>query len=248
MNSKLVSIVFCLILAALLISSPGGCSGDNRVHKLIKAIDAGDSNAVDFLLDDETLDVKATEDSGATLLLHALTAQNKAIYVKLLEKGASPNQCDRSGRCVMNQAAEEEDSFWLSQALAHGGDPDALNTGNRHIPNCTPLFYAIYKRRVQNTKILIDAGANVNHRHSFGLAPLREAAGNGKFESVVALLEAGADPTQTDKHGHSFVDWFKSHESETDEFFVRNKDQLPWFRKVKEILIKRGLIKNGPAK
>ncbi len=245
MRRKLVFNLLCILLLTALVSASGGCSGDRRAHKLNRAIDAGNSKAVDALLDDETFDVKATEDSGATLLFHAMEVQNKAIYVKLLEKGASPNYCDNSGTCVMNEAAREPDSFWLFQALAHGGDPDVLNTGNRHAPNRTPLFYALNKRLVKNTIILIDAGADVNHRDSFGLTPLRVAGGNGEYESIVAMLEAGADPKQTDKHGHSFVDWFKNNDDETDEYFVRKKDQLVWLRKAKEILIKRGLIKNG---
>lgn len=241
MSSTFISFALRPLLTVVLISLSAGCSGDRRIHKLFKAIDAGDASTVDAVLDDETFDLKSTQDSGAQYLFHAMAARNKAIYVKLLEKGASPNRCDSSGKCIMNQSAEEEDSYWLSEALAHGGDPDVLNTGNRHVPNSTPLFYAIYKRRVENTKILIDASADLNHRNSFGLAPLREAAGNGKYESVVALLEAGADPSQADKHGHSLVDWFKGR----DETLVPDSDQIKWFHKAREILIDRGFIKTG---
>ena len=234
MNCKLTTLVSGTLLLAILVVTSVGCRGDRRAHQLIKAIDAGNSQVVDTLLDDETLDVKASEDAGATFLFHAMAVKNKPAYVKLLEKGASPNHCDHAGRCVMNEAAELEDSFWLKETLAHGGDPDALNTGNRHAPNSTPLLYAISERRVENTKILIDAGADVNHRDAFGSAPLHEASGNGKYESMVALLEAGADPTQANKHGHSFVDWFETREGESSEYLVRNKDQLPWFRKVRD--------------
>ena len=242
MSSTFIAFALRTLLIAILISSSLGCGGDRRNQKLLAAIDAGDSKTVDILLDDETFDLKSTHDSGAQFLFHAMTAKNKAIYVKLLEKGASPDHCDSSGKCIMNQAAKEEDSYWLSQALAHGGNPDVLNTGNRHAPGWTPLFYAINERRVENTKILITAGANVNHRDSFGNAPLHELAGKTRYETIVALLEAGADPTQPNKHGHSFVDWFETREGETSEFLVRKKDEVPWYRKVREILIERGLI------
>src|SRR6476659_7346256 len=132
MSSKIISIVLRILLVAVLSSTSGGCGGDGKANKLKRAIDAGNSKMVDALLDDETLDMKATEDSGATFLFHAMAAKDKAIYLKLLEKGASPNHCDHEGRCVMNEAAESADSYWLTEALAHGGDPDAPNTGNRH--------------------------------------------------------------------------------------------------------------------
>lgn len=118
----------------------------------------------------------------------------------------------------------------------------------RHVPGWTPLFYAINERRVENAKILIAAGADVNRRDSFGNAPLHELAGKTRYETIVALLEAGADPTQPNKHGHSFVDWFETREGETSEFLVRKKDELPWYRKVREILIERGLISPGSTK
>jgi ankyrin repeat protein len=245
MSSTFISFVLRTLFIAVLISSPVGCSGDRQSHKLFKAIDAGDADTVGAVLDDETFDLRSTQDSGAQFLFHAMTAKNKAIYVKLLEKGASPNHCDHEGRCVMNEAAEAADSYWLTEALAHGGDPDAPNTGNRHYPGWTPLFYAINERQVENTKILINAGADVNHRSGFGNAPLHEVEGKTRYDSMVALLEAGADPTQPNKHGRTFADWFKKEEGETDDFFTRNKNQLPWYRKVKEILTKRGLIKNG---
>ena len=240
MSSTFRFFVLRTLFIAILISSSAGCSGDRRIHKLFKAIDAGDATTVDAVLDDETFDLKATSDSGATFLFHAMAAHNKPIYVKLLEKGASPNHCDSSGSCIMNEAATQADSYWLSEALAHGGDVDAPNTGNRHAPNRTPLFYALDARRAETTKVLIDAGANVNHQDDLVLAPLRVAGGNGMYESIAELLEAGANPTQKDKHGHDFIDWFKTQVE--IEISAEIKDQLPWFRKVREILLERGLI------
>jgi uncharacterized protein len=175
-------------------------------------------------------------------LLQALARHDKNAYAKLLEGGADPNQCDLIGSCAMNQAAEEDDPYWLRTALAHGGDPNVINEGNRHYPNSTPIFYAIYKERPANARILVEAGAHINHQNGYLHTPLREAAGTGVYETVVLLLEAGADPNLADRHGYSLVNWFKGR----DESMVPDKAQIPWFRKAREILVNRGVIELEP--
>ena len=86
-------------------------------------------------------------------------------------------------------------------ALKHGGDPNALNMGNRYSPNSTPLFYALYHKhlyiesgRVRKVELLISAGANINHQDAEGGTPLRRAAESGAYEIVLRLLLEGADP------------------------------------------------------
>ncbi|MCE9528186.1 MAG: ankyrin repeat domain-containing protein, partial [Planctomycetales bacterium] len=170
---------------------------------------------------------------------------NQAIRGRKTHSAGQIHKCDRSGRCVMNQAAKEEDPFWLRTALAHGGDPNAINHGNRHYPNSTPIYYAIQnipKSHAENARILVEAGADINHQDGYGHTPLRDAAGAGMYETVVLLLEAGADPCLADKHGYSLINWFKGR----DERLVPDEDQIPWFRKAREILVKRGLIELEP--
>ncbi|HUE71070.1 MAG TPA: ankyrin repeat domain-containing protein [Pirellulaceae bacterium] len=211
---------------------------------LIRAVKAGDVASAEVLLNDKMINVNSADKDGITPLLQSLLSRNKEIYMKLLKRGADPNVCDRLGRCVMNEAATENDTFWLKESLAHGGDPNALNKGNKHSPNSTPLFYAIQKERpgekprVDNVKVLIDAGANVNHRNANGVGPLRAAAGAGNYECVVELLEAGADPLVGDKHGYTLVNWFNGR----DENLVPDEDQIPWFNRAAEMLIERGLL------
>ena len=154
-------------------------------------------------------------------LLQTLARHDKNAYVKLLEEGADPNKCDRIGSCAMNQAAREDDPYWLRTALAHGEDPNVINERNPYYPNSTPIFYAISKERPVNAKILVEAGANINHQDGFGETPLRKAAGTGVYETVVLLLEAGADPYLADRHGYSLVNWFNGR----DESMVPDKSR-----------------------
>jgi ankyrin repeat protein len=227
-----------LSLALLCVIGTTACRSDMHIITLINAIECGDDATAKAILEDKTLDVNAPGDNGMTALLQSLISNNKELYARLLERGADPNRCDTAGRCVMNQAAELSESWWLREALIHRGDVNALNKGNRHYPNSTPIFYAIAKRRTENVVLLIKAGANVNHRNDKGVTPLRASAGTGRYELVLKLLEVGADPLKPDHHGGTLVDWFDGR----DEEMVPDEDQKPYFRKAGQLLVDLGLM------
>ncbi len=130
-----------------------------------------------------------------TALHAAVLAGDKEIYVKLLSSGADPNHCDDRGTSVVHLAAKQEDPFWIREALRHGGNPNQPNTGNRHYPNSTPIFYAIDAGRIQNVIELIQHGADVNHKDSKGYVPFWNAFGAHRFGIASELIKAGADPT-----------------------------------------------------
>jgi ankyrin repeat protein len=57
----------------------------------------------------------------------------------------------------------------------------------------TPLHAALAGRRTDVSKLLIDAGADVNARQHGGWVPLHAAAANGDRELVDLLIARGAD-------------------------------------------------------
>jgi ankyrin repeat protein len=211
-------------------------------RKLIRAIRVGDIEMANSVLEDGRFQFKASDHFGRTALLQALASNNKPIYVKLLDRGANPNLCDSQGVCVMNEAAAADDCFWLAEALAHGGDPNAPNTGNRHYPGSTPIFYAAYARKPENARLLIKAGANLNHVDDHGQMLLRRALYSAPIEMLVDLLEAGADPLLKDGYGGNFVDLI----SKYNESMVRTEEKKQSFRRIRAILIERGLLKAAP--
>lgn len=225
-----------------------GCGCDRRptdrgAKKLIRAIESGDTALADKILA-EGVDVNGQDRTGMTPLLQSLLSGNEPLYKQLLARGANPNVCTTKGQCVMNEAADR-DGPWLELALNHGGDPNTLNSGNPFYPNRTPLFYAISHEHLdieswhaRNVDLLIKAGANVNHQDSRGQSPLLRAARTGGYESVVLLLQAGADPTLPEKNGLNTVDWYV----ERTEDMVLSDEQKPWFQKSREMLIERRLL------
>jgi hypothetical protein len=66
----------------------------------------------------------------------------------------------------------------------------------------TPLIAAAWLGRTEILMELVNAGANVNARDSYGTTPLLAALSRGDIPSAFALLERGADPNLATCLGH----------------------------------------------
>ena len=80
--------------------------------------------------------------------------------------------------------------------LLKGADPNVPSQNGYHV---YPLNSTVAANNSDITKILLEAGAEVNVAQSSGLTPLHSAAYHGNIEILILLLEAGADiHAQTD--------------------------------------------------
>ena len=68
-----------------------------------------------------------------------------------------------------------------------------VNTPSKNGYNVFPLHSAVAENRADLTKILLEAGADVNIAQASGITPLHSAAQNGNIEILISLLEAGAN-------------------------------------------------------
>lgn len=210
---------------------------DKQVLALVEAAEQGDVAKIDRLVDDG-VDVNAHGKSKATPLRRALVARNKEGYLALLKHGADPNLRDDRGNGIIHLAAEAKSTFWLENAIKFGGDVDLVNVGHPFYPDITPIYYAIYKEdRSENVKILIKAGANLNHQDDINQTPLMIASQAAEYECVLALLKAGADYRIKNNHGRDVIDF---HFRGRTEDLISAK-QLLWFRKVIAFLEKEGV-------
>lgn len=144
---------------------------------------------------------------GKTLLMLAVYNRNYNSVKKLLELGADPNKQaldDRESALMMAAGIGERgniqhnaDSNYLNILLRYGGDPnaiqdgDSLKKGSRNY--FTPLSIACYFGVFQNVKILIKAGANINHTSKNGETALYAALVSGNPNIVLYLLNNGAN-------------------------------------------------------
>lgn len=73
--------------------------------------------------------------------------------------------------------------YLLTEAQA---DVNLVNSGGR-----APLLYAASKNYIAILKLLIKAGARVNHKDALGSTALHRAASAGRAEAVLVLIEEG---------------------------------------------------------
>jgi len=127
-----------------------------------------------------------------------LPTRNKAGFTRLLEHGADPNITYDERYSVMWYLAGSDLSEFLELALEYGGDANWLGG------NSTIISPAITFDRVENAKILIEAGADVNFQNRVsGGTPLHAAGGTRHYQIAYLLLEAGADPRINDSNGQN---------------------------------------------
>jgi ankyrin repeat protein len=213
---------------------------DDRVRTLVVAAEAGDVDKINTLAKDG-VDVNARGKYNVTPLLRSIQKKNKEGFEALLKLGADPNVLDNNGDAVMNLAAEEEDSIWLRQALAHKGNPNLVNTGATYFTGRTPLFFAIYRDRPENVKLLIEAGADLDHQSSVG-RPLARAH-ETSFELVLLLVEGGVK--------YQYPGFDLAQEMEADwklGLSTRSEKSKVAFFKTVEVLEKKGVKIQRPEK
>ena len=87
--------------------------------------------------------------------------------------------------------------------LLKGADP---NIPSENGYNVYPLHSAVAANNADITKILLEAGAEVNISQSSGLTPLHSAAHSGNIELLILLLEAGANTLAKTEDGYTPAD------------------------------------------
>lgn len=174
---------------------------------------------------------------GKTPLLHALHLHKEKSYRKLLELGASPNTFCRGSNAPLDFAAAEEDSYWLRLALDAGGNPNLLNPSGGW-PRTLPLVVAGNEGGLENVKLLLQRGANINAIDLYDRTPLSCACDHAKFEIVHYLLETGADYNTPTRMDHTFV--YSLRQKHPESYRSDPNDGEKWCRAVWDWMIAHG--------
>ena len=174
------------------------------------------------------LDVDHRGREGMNLLKWALFSDCLECFEMLLGAGASLEHFEAgeyTGKVeqtplkpVMELAARAGDHRFLSAALAHGADPDSLDVYGKK----TVIFAAVLHSRIENARLLVEAGADIDARDGDLESPLLAAVGYGNYEFACYLLDLGADPSLPNERGFTVADRIERYGQ-----YVR-EDQREW--------------------
>lgn len=189
---------------------------------------AADPEKATLLLDHGAM-VNVQSALGRTPLL-AAAGHDANVVAELLARGADRNAADNlkapphmfiggGGAQPLIEAARARDGRALGILLTDGADPNV-----RDATGGTALTEAILLENVDNVRLLLDAGADVNVEVASGrYSPLMLAAFRSNPQLVRMLIEAGANVNAVDANGTSVLMW-AAYASETGD--TRVAEQL----------------------
>jgi ankyrin repeat protein len=160
---------------------------DSSVRKLARAGAHGDIGEVERLIR-EGVNVNATGENGITPLCWAVSSGSFAGVEALVKHGANPNVTPKDSPSPMEAATEHPEILRL--LIRNGGN---VNLKSATVFGHAPLHGANLGGHAESTRILVDAGAELEIQDAFGLTPLFHACQIFKYENALLLVEAGAD-------------------------------------------------------
>jgi ankyrin repeat protein len=172
---------------------------------LMAATRTGSAESVRALLERGANPNVAEPQLQLTALMLASEAGYADVVRALLEKGADVRARSRTGAtpaprlpCQPNQTGCGSHG----EGIVRGGLPER---GMRPpIPGAmTPLMYAAREGHIDATRLLLDAGADVNEVDKNGIAPLLMAIGNNRIVMARFLIERGANIHAADAYGRT---------------------------------------------
>ncbi len=200
---------------------------DDNVISLANAAANGDTSTVQTLVK-QGVDVNSIGVDDMTPLVWALINKNKAGVSVLLDNGANPNYIASNGASMVTLASIMDDDFFLKSALSHGGDPNIKNPKK----NMTALIRTVYSDKINNARILIDAGAKLSDENADNESPILEAALIDRYEFVVLFLQSMKNEKESlDKIKNKLMLYINNSN------LISGSDAYVWKEKARDILL-----------
>jgi ankyrin repeat protein len=155
----------------------------------------------------EGADLNARDSAGRTPAHVAAFASNDDALPVLSAAGADMNARENQAYDVVTIAAVADDPELVTLAIALGNRADLVTSPY----DGTALIAAAHLGHAEVVRRLVAGGAPLDHVNNLGWTALLEAVvlgdgGPDHVETVRALIDAGADPSITDREGVSPVD------------------------------------------
>jgi ankyrin repeat protein len=147
--------------------------------------------------------IHALNREGVDALFETARQGNPQSVKVLLQRGANPNSRDPSGTTAMMMAAEYGSVENVRLLLEYGADVNARDSSQE-----TALGWGLVrKNNIAVLKLLTDHGADINVIDRAGHTPLIGAVMEGDGETVLFLLQHGADRAHKDYSGKNALMW-----------------------------------------
>ena len=175
---------------------------DNGNTPLISACWGPPSNipqvaVADFLID-KGADIHAKNDRGATPLYFA--TENAYLAQRLVDMGADVNIRAYGDYTILHQAALSGNIKAARLLIDHGADVNANGTEG------TILHFLIRHATLPDEKmvqLLVESGAKLNQKFSFGNTELHLTVFNGLTDIIPVLVSLGANVNIANVYGHT---------------------------------------------
>ncbi len=190
-------------------AATGGSGGETKAvpAPLVKAIEMGQIDESQRLLA-AGADINQADEKGTTALMQAAEGSaylpnNASAVTMLLDKGATVDLQDKSGRTALYRAVAEGKDDVVRQLLAKKADPNHKDSNGSPI-----LVQAVQYGRLALLPLLIQSGAQVELADAHATTPLMLAAEGTAYMPnnaplVSALLDAGAKVEVQDDRGRT---------------------------------------------
>jgi ankyrin repeat protein len=205
----LAALIFAWAVAPAAAQVPPGSAEIAAYSGLHRAAHAGDLAAIAGLVEAKA-DLEARDGHGRTALHVAAFASHETAVAGLAKAGADVNALDGDKYDMVTIAAVADDLDMLKAALAAGNRPDLTTSPY----DGTALIAAAHLGHADVVKLLIDAGAPLDHVNNLGWTALIEAVilgdgGRAQQATVGHLVAAGADRGIADRQGMTPLDHAK---------------------------------------
>ena len=182
---------------------------------------------------------------NAQNIFEAYKSKNYKKVEQLLEKGADPNQLDKSrGLPLMFDAAWDNNVTIMELLYKYGGKVDDEYGES----NITFLLIACQQNSYEAVKFLVSKGANVNRKFAKAgnQTPIRFACKTGNIELVSFLLDNGANIEDTpDDKITPIIQAAQRNHYALVEFLIQKGANVNACARDKETALNQAIIKNN---
>uniref|UniRef100_A0A1X7V0L0 Death domain-containing protein n=2 Tax=Amphimedon queenslandica TaxID=400682 RepID=A0A1X7V0L0_AMPQE len=163
---------------------------------LLEAVTAGNNEAVEFLLQLETVNIDHTNEENWTALMLACERGHEDIVHSLLCAGANVNIQDNHGWTALMTASEHNHISIIHMLLQANANPHLKKSNGSNA-----LLIASYSGYYEVVELLISKGVDCQHQRKDGANAFMAACKNGHTQIVELLLKEQVDPNVQKEDG-----------------------------------------------